>query len=63
MPKNTLVTLFLLSFAFAENDTAIIHAHSIDISYTSPDGKIKKATIARDSDLRCREIPFNAREY
>ena len=58
MPKNALVTLFLLSFAFAENNTAMIHAHSIDISYTLPDGKIKKATIARDSDLRCREIPF-----
>ena len=63
MIKNTLVTLFLLSFAFAQNNTAMIHAHSIDISYTSADGKIKKVTIARDSDLRCREIPFNAREY
>jgi len=63
MFKNTLITLLLLSSAFAENNKDMIHAHSIDIQYTSPDGKVKKATIARDSDLRCRKIPFNAREY
>lgn len=63
MLKKTLFALFLLSFAFAENTVTMLHEHSIDISYTAPDGKAKKATISRDSDLRCREIPFNAREY
>ncbi|MBT8343875.1 MAG: hypothetical protein KJO45_04075, partial [Sulfurovum sp.] len=63
MLKNSIVNLFLLSFVFAENNHAMLHAHSIDVHYTTPDGKVKKVTIARDSDLRCREIPFNAREY
>lgn len=63
MFKNILVVLSLCTFAFAEKNTAMIHAHSIDISYTSEDGKVKKTRIARDSDLRCRKIPFNAREY
>ena len=63
MLRNILVVLFLFTFAFAEKNAVMIHAHSIDISYTSEDGKVKKTTIARDSDLRCRKIPFNAREY
>ena len=63
MLKNILVVSCLLSFSFAEKDTAMIHAHSIDITYTSEEGEVKKTTIARDSDLRCRNIPFNAREF
>jgi rhodanese-related sulfurtransferase len=63
MLKNILMVLSLFTFAFAEKNAVMIHAHSIDISYTSEDGKVKKTTIARDSDLRCRKIPFNAREY
>jgi len=63
MLKNILIVLSLFTFAFAEKNAVMIHAHSIDISYTSEDGKVKKTTIARDSDLRCRKIPFNAREY
>ena len=63
MLKNILVVLSLFTFAFAEKNTAMIHAHSIDISYTAEAEKVKKTTIARDSDLRCRKIPFNAREY
>ncbi len=63
MLKNMLVVLSFFTLSFAEQNTAMIHAHSIDISYTEEDGKVKKTTIARDSDLRCRKIPFNAREY
>ena len=63
MLKNILMVLSLFTFVFAEKNTAMLHAHSIDISYTAEDGKVKKTTIARDSDLRCRKIPFNAREY
>ncbi len=63
MLKNILVVSCLLSFALAEKNTAMIHAHSIEITYTSEEGEVKKTTIARDSDLRCRNIPFNAREF
>ena len=63
MLKNIVVVACLLSFALAEKNTAMIHAHSVEITYTSEEGKVKKTTIARDSDLRCRNIPFNAREF
>ena len=41
----------------------MLHAHSIDISYTTADGKVKKVTIARDSDLRCRKVSFDATQF
>jgi rhodanese-related sulfurtransferase len=63
MLKNILIVSCLVSFALSEKNTAMIHAHSIDITYTSQEGEVKKTTIARDSDLRCRKIPFNAREF
>ena len=64
LKKLALSALFIfLGSAFAENKPTMIHAHSVDISYTTGEGKVVKATISRDSDLRCRQIPFNAREY
>lgn len=61
--KILLISLLFISSIYAENNPTIIHEDSVDISYMTADGKVKKVTIARDSDLRCREVPFNAREY
>lgn len=61
--KKLLLPLVFISSLDAEVSPTMLHEHSVDISYTTDDGQIKKATIARDSDLRCRQIPFNAREY
>ena len=55
--------LLLMSSLYAENKPTMIHEHSVDISYKTEDGQLVTTTISRDSDLRCREIPFNAREY
>ena len=65
MLKKLSISLFfiLLSSAYAENKPTMIHEHSVDISYTNKDGKLVKTTISRDADIRCLEIPFNAREY
>jgi len=65
MLKKLSIFLFfvLLSSAYAENKPTMIHEHSVDISYTNKDGKVAKTTISRDADIRCLEIPFNAREY
>ncbi len=63
MLKKTLLALLFISWAFAESNITMLHAHSVDISYTATDGKVKKATIARDSDLRCREVSFNATKF
>ncbi len=59
------VIFLLLSnlFAFAHTEPTILHGLSVEIAYKTPDGKIKKSIISRDTDLRCRKIPFNAREY
>lgn len=62
--KLSIMLLFILvGSASAENRPTMIHAHSVDISYTTEDGKLIRTIVSRDSDLRCRKIPFNAREY
>ncbi len=61
--KLVLISLFLISSIYAESTPTIMHEHNIDVNYNTAEGKVKKITIARDSDLRCLEIPFNAREY
>ena len=53
----------LLSIVYAENTSAMVHSHSVVISYTNKEGKLVKTTISRDADRRCLEIPFNASEY
>ena len=58
-----ILPLVLISSIVAHEPPTMLHEHSVDISYTTADGQTQKATIARDSDLRCRQIPFNAREY
>jgi len=63
MLKTLISSLLILSATYAEIKPTILHDLSVEISYTTPDGKVKKVTIARDMDLRCRQIPFNAREY
>jgi len=63
MLKTVALLLALNFFAYAHTEPTILHGLSVEIEYKTPDGKVKKTTISRDTDLRCREIPFNAREY
>lgn len=54
--------LFLLlssTLLMAQGTAKMIHAHSVEVHYTDKEGNTQKARIARDSDLRCREVPFN----
>lgn len=61
--KNCLLPLMMVSTLSAHEPPTMLHAHSIEISYKTAEGEIKKTTISRDSDLRCRQIPLTAREY
>ena len=63
MLRTLLLSLLCISSLYAENNTTMLHAHSVDVSYTNADGKVKKVTIARDSDLRCRKVSFNASQF
>ena len=63
MLKKILLSLLCISSVYAENNTTMLHAHSVNVSYTAADGKVKKVAIARDSDLRCRKVPFNAMQF
>lgn len=65
MSKIFSLSLFflLIGSAYAENTPTMMHEHTVDISYKDKDGKLVKIAISRDSDLRCRQIPFNAREF
>lgn len=50
---------FFLLFVHVQAEPKMIHAHSIEVSYTDKAGNTQKAKIARDYDVRCREVPFN----
>ncbi len=63
MLRTLLLSLLCISSLYAENNTTMLHAHSVDVSYTAADGKVKKVIIARDSDLRCRKVSFNALQF
>ena len=63
MFKKLLLSLLCIASVYAESNTTVLHAHSVDIIYTAADGKVKKVTISRDSDLRCRKVPFSASEF
>ncbi|MFT7823153.1 MAG: rhodanese-like domain-containing protein [Sulfurimonas sp.] len=49
----------LLSLFGYTDEIKMLHADSIEVTYQAKDGSPKKVRIARDSDLRCREIPFD----
>lgn len=49
----------ILSFFGYADETKMLHAHSVEVTYQAEDGSVRKARVARDSDLRCREVPFD----
>jgi len=55
--------LFIFSSVYAHETPTILHDLSVEVSYKTPEGKLEKVTIARDSDRRCRQIAFTPREY
>lgn len=61
MKKYLPILLLSLALAWAAEIPKTIHAHSIEIEYTGKDGVVKKARIARDSDLRCRKVAFDGK--
>ena len=58
-----LMILTAFSLAVSDENLTILHDLSVEINYKNKDGKVEKVTIARDSDLRCRQIAFTPREY
>ena len=54
-----ILLVFSFVFLYAQGEPKIIHAHSVEVSYADKDGKIQKAIISRDSDLRCRDVAFD----
>ena len=58
-----ILSISLLALGNAEEMTKMLHAHSIEVSYQTKDGRTAKIRVARDSDLRCREVPFDGRTF
>jgi rhodanese-related sulfurtransferase len=63
MRWNSILFIFLLTFSEAQNAPKMLHAHSVDVRYTAMDGSVKKIRVARDADLRCREVPFDGQTF
>lgn len=55
--------IFLFAFSEAQNAPRMLHAHSVEVTHKAMDGTLKKVRVARDSDLRCREVPFNGKTF
>ena len=53
----------LLATGGAEETPKMLHAHSIEVSYQAKDGTLATIRVGRDSDLRCREVPFDGRTF
>lgn len=58
LKKLLVLSLFVVTLHAVETPK-MIHAHSVEVSFTDKDGTVKKSTIARDSDIRCREVTFD----
>lgn len=56
-----LISLFTLSDA--QDSPKMLHAHSIEVKHQAMDGTLKVISVARDSDLRCREVPFDGKTF
>lgn len=63
MFKTVLLLCTFNLLAQAHTKETMLHDHSVEVEYKTAEGKVQKTTISRDMYLRCREIPFNAREY
>lgn len=55
--------IFLLTYGYAQNTPKMLHAHSIEVKHIAMDGSEKTVSVARDSDLRCREVPFDGKTF
>lgn len=53
----------LLTFSYAQETSKMLHAHSVEVKYTDMDGSVKEIAVARDSDVRCREVPFDGKTF
>ncbi|MDM5272136.1 rhodanese-like domain-containing protein [Sulfurovum sp. zt1-1] len=63
MGWKSILFISLLTFSYAQETPKMLHAHSIEVKYTAMDGSVKEVTVARDSDLRCRDIPFDGKTF
>jgi rhodanese-related sulfurtransferase len=61
--RKYLFLLLLMTLSYAESTPKMLHAHSVEVIYTDIEGHLKTATIARDSDLRCREVPLDGKTF
>ena len=59
----SILFIFLLTFSEAQNPPKMLHAHSVEVVHKAIDGSLKKIRVARDSDLRCREVPFDGKTF
>jgi len=62
MLKLLIIFIFVMGFIQAQTPT-ILHEHTVEIHYRDANGTLKKGTIGRDSDLRCREVPFDGSTF
>ena len=63
MQWKSILFISLLTLSHAENTPTMLHEHSVEVTYQAKDGSVKTISVARDSDLRCREVPFDGKTF
>jgi rhodanese-related sulfurtransferase len=63
MWRKVILFISLLALSSAQEAPKMLHAHSIEVSHQAKDGSVVKINVARDSDLRCREVPFDGKTF
>lgn len=53
----------LFTYSDAQNMPKMLHTHNIEVKHKAMDGSVKIVRVARDSDLRCREVPFDGKTF
>lgn len=54
----------VVGLSYAEPEMRMIQEHNIEVKHKFKDGRVKKVTVAREFDLRCRvKVPFDGETF
>lgn len=56
-----LLAFAIVSIGYAQDEAKILQEHSIEIKAVDKNGEVKEITVARESDIRCRKVPFDGK--
>lgn len=53
----------ILSALYAQDEVKMLQEHAIDVQIVDGKGNVRTVTVARESDIRCRQVPFDGKTF